>query len=157
MLTSLGRFVFTVGLGSALVSYVVTALLLAAGIPPPKPIAEASGIVKAMEGLGLGAAMDIFTKATAGVALLGVFVALFRGRQIGFEVGRVMALTAYTTLFTIAADGVAIVLRSAARLWMLATPPLAGASAAVVTTLYLVSLTALGYYLLVRVFGVPAE
>jgi len=159
MITELGRFFFMLGLATAIVSYIVVSLLSASGAPVPQVLVEASGLMSAIRGqLSLGGALTLFTTVTSGILMaLGFISMFFRGRQINMDAGKVAALMLYITLYSIAADGVAIILRGMTALYFTMTPPITGLGAVFINTIYAIALVTLGYYLLVRVFGIPAE
>jgi len=160
MLTELGRFFFVLGLSVALVSYIVAGILMYSGSPVPDVLLAGSGLLSALSGrLSLSSAVALVGTVTAGVlTMLSYFWAIFRGGgQVSMDIGKLMAISSYLVLYSVAADGVSIALRGMLPMYFYMVPPIAGLGAALANTVFVVALIALGYYLLVRVFGVPPE
>jgi len=167
MLTEIGRFFFLLGLAVTIVSFIISVFLTAAGVQVPSIVSLAAGLFeKGGGGLALSSAMSLVSKIAIGMTVAtgvmyvaSIVVGLFTGRQVSFDMGKVAAIAMYVTLYALASNGVYVVVMGLLPLYfmMLPSSSLAYVGSAFAAAVYTLAVVTLGYYLLVRVFGVPAE
>lgn len=160
MLVALGRFLFRLGIAFALVSIVMTAGLVASQLPVPDVIARATAIGALLTGdiptlimRGAGAV----AASIGAFGLVNVLSYIFTGRLMFSNVITPISFAVYLTLASIVIDGVVsivdILVDYAVSLW----GPFATILTAVKPALLTIVVFTTGYYVAVRVFGLPEE
>ncbi|MEM3415496.1 MAG: hypothetical protein QW575_07995, partial [Thermoproteota archaeon] len=151
---------FRLGIGIIIVSFFVVGISAAAGIPAPSYLIESSGLLSLLSkitGSSVSSTSSIIgLGAFAGIGTLFSLISSFTG-QIGQTIGRAQALVTYVSLFTLAGDGISTLMKLFIMFFRYWVPPLSGTIVVLSTTVTTLASIFLGYYLLVRVFGVPSE
>ncbi|MEM1913799.1 MAG: hypothetical protein QW067_11730 [Thermofilaceae archaeon] len=158
MLSTAGATLFRLGVAVAVTSYLMGALMSAVGLGVPEPLARASGFMGAVSGIA-GSASALIGLLATGVGFAGIASLVFpflTGRSIHLEVGRAQALAAYAALFTVAVDGV-LILTGLLLDFLHYLLPFATGLPTAVNAVRAVVVTLIGYYLMVRIFGVPPD
>lgn len=160
MIVEIGGAIFRIGLAVVLVSTFVVGLAEATGMPVPSELVASSGLIGLVSGMNIKSVFRLVGSAIAGLGILTVIsyiTPFLSGRQVSFDISRYHALAVYLSLFTVASDGFSMLLELFLRFLSFLAPPLSASLPQLVIVTQSLAMILLGYYLIVRVFSVPAE
>jgi hypothetical protein len=156
VLYEIGRFFFMLGLATTIASFIVTVLATNLFIPVHADVASASGL-SSLSSMHVEMVQKMAIGAVAGgtvLAVLGIFTSA--GQQVSLTQLKFTGLAAYLTLYSVSYAGVLHLLSAVSAFFQL-VPPLASPVKGIIAGAQALIAVALGYYLLVKVAGVPSE
>jgi hypothetical protein len=156
VLYEIGRFFFMLGLATTIASFLVTVLATNLFIPVHADVASASSL-SSLSSLDVNTVRNMVYGAAIGggvFLLLGAFTSA--GQQVPLTSLRLTGLATYITLYSVSYAGILNLLSAVSAFFQL-VPPLANPVKGVIAGIQALVAVTLGYYLLVKVAGVPSE